>query len=227
VIELDILNFRVIRELHLSDPTKLSIILGYNESGKTSLIRAISFAVTGEAFGLKGSQIGQLVRHGESRLSVSVRTGAFHAHRTTTSGDTQKVIAHRLGVPVEYLPLMFDAHMCGDGGNRHMKAFLGGAAACRFNALAHFADDPAVRPYLEMGVRSGKTSTKQLVQYCESVRADQKEPPAPVRPSAMEPGQDQIQAVAGAIVASQNDLNAAQAKETGITAEARDRKSVV
>lgn len=194
-LKVDVEHFRLLRNLCFDDPTKLSIITGYNESGKTTFVQAIKFALTGEAFGHRGRSIANLLTHGESRLAVRVKCGSLYAYRTTTSGDPLRAIAERAGIPVDVMPLLFDAQLCGDGGSKHLAAFLDGAGSVRFNPSVHFANDQEISFFIEQARRAGKLETKQIITYCESVRAQQKAPPPPVRPTMPRPTKGQEETV--------------------------------
>ena len=98
MLQMEVSNFRALRRISFEDTGKLTIIVGYNESGKTTLINAIKFAFTGEAFGHRGKDLANLLSHGEDRLSVTVRIGDVQAHRTTTTaGGGSGGLASRRG----------------------------------------------------------------------------------------------------------------------------------
>jgi len=192
MIRLDISNFRNIREAHLHDDKPFSLIVGYNESGKSGLVGSLQFVLTGSAFGLRGEGISDLITTGEERMHVRLQMGPLNINRTAGSGDALKGIAERLQVPVEVMPLLFDSQLCGDGGNKAMRAFLDGVASSKFDALSHFAADPIVSECINAARRSGKITTKQIIAYCESLRAMQKEPALPVMPSVPNPSAEEV-----------------------------------
>ena len=196
-LKADIENFRIVRNVHIDDPdpVKLTIIVGYNETGKTTLVEALKFAPTGEAFGHRGRNISKLLTHGESRLAVRLKCGPLYAYRTTTSGDPIKAIADRIGVPVDVMPLLFNAKLCGDGGSKHLATFLDSAGSVKFNPAVHFANDQEISFAIEQARRAGKLETKQIIAYCETVRAQQKAPPPPVRPVSAKPTKGQLEEV--------------------------------
>lgn len=190
-IRLDIQNFRAIETLSLHSDRKMDIIVGYNEAGKSSLVGAIQFAFTGGAFGHKGKDIERLVRRGSDRpMSVRVQVGNQIVGRTKTTGDPQKAVAERLGVPTDVLPLLFDAKMNGDGGSKAMRTFLDGVASSLFNAAEHFKNDPAIIPLIEMAHRAGRLTTRQIISYCEDMRAGTKAPSEPIMPSWANPSDE-------------------------------------
>lgn len=197
MLKVDLLNFRIFRSLTFHDPGRVSLIVGYNESGKTSFVQAIKWAFTGEAFGHRGKDLGSLITHGEDRLSASVTLAddetEVSVRRTTSTGDSLKSVAMRLGVAPEVLPLGFDARLCGDGGNKHMRAFLASAGEQRFSAATHFAQDPAVRGYVEAAMKAGRTTTKQIISFCTDQRAASRPPPDPEQPQVPEPSMSDLQ----------------------------------
>jgi len=206
-LKVNIENFRILKNIEFDDPTKFSIITGYNESGKTSFCQAIKFALTGEAFGHRARNAANLLSWGEDRLAVRVRVGSLLASRTTTTGDAIKAVAERAGVPVDVLPLLWDAKMCGDGGSKHLATFLESAGSVRCDPLVHFANDQSAKYYVDQARRSGKTTTKQIISYCESMRAQQKPPPRPTRPEVAKPDPSEIDRQEKAASAALSDLS--------------------
>lgn len=183
-----ITNFRALRNVDLVDEGSLSILVGPNESGKSTLKGAIQFAFTGSAYGRKGrDDVRGLISHGADRLAVYVDAGGISATRTTATGDPLKQVAERLGVPEAVLPLLFDSEMAGDCGTKAMQAFLAGAASSKFDPIAHFAADQDVRYYIDLAYRAGKFTTKHIIEYCETNRAAQKEPAKPILPASPRP----------------------------------------
>lgn len=202
MIELQIENFRIIRELSFTDPGKLSVLVGPNESGKSTLVQAIRAAFVGEAYGHRGKDLSRLVTHGESRFSVKLRLGnGITAARTVSTGSTQKAVAEMLGVPIEVLPLLFDSALCGDGGNKHLKAFLGGAGTARFNPLTHFAENAEVLHCVTRAHQAGAhATTKRIIAFCEEQRAASKDPTPPLEPNFPRPLASTIAAAEAAVV---------------------------
>lgn len=192
-LKLDVENFRNLRNVHVDDAGKVSLFVGYNEAGKSSLVNAIRFAFTGEAYGYRGKQVVGLISHGETRLNVKVRVGPHFVSRTTSGGDPVKGIAERLGVPLEVLPLLFDAKMAGDGGNKHLKAFLAGMTASRFDAAAAFADKPVVAACIAEVQRMGANTTKAIIEGCERNRAASKAPSPPLKPTVPRPAANDVE----------------------------------
>ena len=193
MLRVDLSNFCNIREAHFHEDKPFSLITGYNESGKSSFIGALQFAFTGSAFGLRGEGISSLITDGEERMHVRCQLGTMNVNRTASTGDALKGVAERLQVPADVMPLLFDSQLCGDGGNKSMRAFLDGVASSKFDALSHFAADPIVSECINASRRSGKITTKQIIAYCESLRAMQKEPALPVMPSVSNPTDAEVQ----------------------------------
>lgn len=195
MFKLDISNFANLREVHLHDDSQLSLICGYNESGKSSLIGAVEYAFTGSAFGLRGKDVAaELVTHGESGLHVRAVIDGLTVNRTTTAGDAVSGIADKLGVPSPVMPLLLNSTLCGDGGDKAMRVFLDGVASSKFDAAVHFAADPDVSCAVLQAKKSGRQTTKQIIEYAESIRASCKEPSAPAMPLVPNPSDDEIAA---------------------------------
>src|ERR1019366_7772581 len=90
--------------------------------------------------------------------------------------------AEKLGVPTDVLPILFDAKMASDGGNKAMKAFLDGCASSQFDPVVYFANDGRMKPIIDQARRAGKVQTNHIVAYCDAMRAQQKDPAEPVMP---------------------------------------------
>ncbi len=216
MIDIAIQNFRNIREARLVDEKALSIIVGNNESGKSSFVGAVQFACTGTAFGRKmGATVDGLVLRGADKMTVRVCINNIMVTRTRTSGDAIKSVAERFGVSTEILPLLFDSHMNGDGGSKAMRAFLDGAASSAFDPLTHFATDPPIYELVLKARGTGKITTKEIIAYCESMRAGCKIPTPPVMPASNRPTVDELDK-------ARNDLANAQTLERTATAEYTD-----
>jgi hypothetical protein len=194
-IQLDVQNFRNLRSVTLHDDAKMSVIVGRNEAGKSSLIGAIQFGFTGQAFGHKGKEIEKLLRRGEDRMTIRIKVGQHLVCRTRTTGDSLKGLAERLAVPSDCLPLLFDSELNGDGGSKAMRTFLDSVASTTFDPLLHFANDPVLRQVIEQALKAGKRSAKQIVEYCEAMRASQKQPPMPVMPSVSKPTNETVESL--------------------------------
>jgi hypothetical protein len=219
MLKLNIQNFRCIRSLDLTDEGKLSIFVGYNESGKSSLAGAIKFAFCGEAFGHKGKDIATLITHGESRMSVRVQVNDLLACRNSFgTGDSLVDIAKTLGAPKDVVPLLFDSQMAGDGGNKAMRSYLTGVAEDQFDPSVHFATDVAVKECSDLAKRAGKIQVKAIIAYCEEQRALKKAPPKPTMPAgdrpeagAVEKAKADLEAATAAVGVSRADMDAATA----------------
>jgi len=194
MLKLNIQNFRNIRSLDLTDEGKLSIFVGYNESGKSSLAGAIKFAFCGEAFGHKGKSVGALVTHGESRMSVRVQVNDMLVYRTSyDTGDSLTEIAKNLNTPKDVVPLLFDSQMAGDGGNKAMRSYLTGVSEDLFDPAVHFAADDVIKNCVELAKRAGKLQVKGIVTYCEDQRAQNKAPSKPQQPQKARPTATQLE----------------------------------
>lgn len=68
---LSVRGLRVLSRVDISPAPRLNVIWGNNGHGKTSLLEAIYFVATSKSF--RTSRLGELVRHGESALSVRAR----------------------------------------------------------------------------------------------------------------------------------------------------------
>lgn len=216
-IELNIQNFRVIRNLTLIDPGKISIIVGNNESGKSSLVNAIRFAFTGEAYNRKGKEVKDLITHGELAMSVKIKCGVQSANRTQAGGESLVAVAERFGIQKDLLPLLFDARLNGDGGSKHMKAFFASAGEARFNPTEHFTNDAEMTTQLMICRAAGQMQPKQIIQFAEGMRAQQKAPPTPIAPSSAQSSGPAIDEAENAVLAAQAQVSQATAALNEVT----------
>jgi hypothetical protein len=216
-IELNIQNFRIIRNLTLIDPGKISIIIGNNESGKSSLVNAIRFAFTGEAYGRNGKDVKDLVTHGELAMAVKVKCGAQSAARTQAGGESLVKVSERFGIHKDLLPLLFDARLNGDGGSKHMKAFFASAGEARFNPVEHFKNDAEMTTQLMICRAAGQMQPKQIIQFAEGMRAQQKAPPTPVAPSSPPANTSAVAVTENAVIAAQAQVSQATAALNEVT----------
>ena len=98
-------------ELHFDKP--LNFLVGANGSGKTSILESVSLLCRGQSF--RSPNIGTVIRHGESSLSVwgemedEVRGTLKVAFRKTRTNETEARVngedIHRASKLIEYLPL--------------------------------------------------------------------------------------------------------------------------
>lgn len=227
MLRVNIQNFRNIRSLDLSDDGKLTVIVGYNESGKSSFIGAIKFAFTGEAFGHKGKDLDTLITHGESRFSTRVQVNDLLVNRTSYgTGDPVSSIAQRLDISALVFPVMFDSQMAGDGGNKAMRAYLTGTAGDQFDPSVHFAEDKSIKDCADLAKRSGKLQVKAIVAFCEAQRAMHQKPSKPVVPPSARPTETQIQQLATAIETCASTLAQAKADRDSAISISHDLSQV-
>jgi hypothetical protein len=194
MLKVEIANFRNLRRAALHDEGRLSIVVGDNEDGKSSLCGAIQFATSGQAYGLKGSDVSKLITRGEERMQCKVQIGDKMFSRTKSGGETLKENAARLGVSVDVLPLLFDQKLVGDGGNKHIKSFLQNSAEEKFECSVAFKDNPEILNLINKAKIAGNLTTKQIIKYMETMRAQQTAPPRPAVPACSSPTDAMVEA---------------------------------
>lgn len=228
MLKLNIQNFRNIRSLDMTDEGKLTLIVGLNESGKSSLTNAIKFAFTGEAYGHKGKDLDTLVTHGEPRFAIRVQVNDLLVNRTSYgTGDSVTDIAQRLDVSPTVMPVLFDSQMAGDGGNKAMRAFLTGTSADQFDPSVHFATtNPSIKECSDLAKRSGKLQVKAIVTFCEGERAKQQKPDKPVLPTLARPTAEQLQQAMSDIAVLTQQQAQAKADQDSALAISQDLSQV-
>lgn len=182
-ISLQIQNFRILKDVTLDDPSAFSLIVGYNESGKSSLAGAIEYAMTGSAFGLRGKEASALIRRNETRLKVELRVGDLAINRTRTSGHALKDVAEMLDVDVNTVPLLFNQKLSIDGGAKAVRAFLETLSAAPLDLRAVLGKDQALLQLLDEAEKATNGTIKEIVSHAVGCRAACKKPAVPTKPA--------------------------------------------
>jgi len=84
MIDLSIHNFRGLSRIRLVDDSPLSIIIGPNQSGKSSLAQAVGFAFCGMVNGISDSSL--LAHHGHADLRVRLNLPGWTIERSLARG---------------------------------------------------------------------------------------------------------------------------------------------
>jgi len=72
MLKLEVDNFLGITHAELEDESAFSVIVGPNNSGKSSLASAVEYVFTGGACSLRGQAVSKLIRQGRTRMKVSL-----------------------------------------------------------------------------------------------------------------------------------------------------------
>lgn len=194
MLDLRVRNFRRISSVELVDDGKVSVVVGYNESGKSSLGGAIEFAFTGSAFGRKGKDVADLVKWGQSRMKVGLKCGRIDIARTPTSGPAIKDVASDFGLEASALPLLFNPKFGAQGGGKAMSAFL----ALRENApldVRGICGEALSGGLLEVIAAARSDAPKDIIFSAETLRAKTQLPRKPVEPAFPRPSADEVTAI--------------------------------
>lgn len=93
------------------DDSPLSVIIGLNQSGKTSLAQAVGFGFSGTVGEINDLRL--LVKQGYADLRVRLNLPGWTIERSLARGPKVSEIAARLGnIPVKSLPLLFQSSAC-------------------------------------------------------------------------------------------------------------------
>ena len=151
MLKLEVENFLGIAHTILEDESPFSVIVGPNNSGKSSLASAVEYVFTGSACGLRGQAVSELIlRNGKAkRMRVALEVGHWNLSRTKTSGMSQGEIARGLGIVPDGLPLLFGQRYCLEGGGRLMRALLD-AVSNDTGGVASLAKDEQTRRNLHI-----------------------------------------------------------------------------
>jgi hypothetical protein len=188
MLKLEVENFLGIAHAVLEDDKAFSVVVGPNNSGKSSLASAVEYVFTGSACGLRGQAVSDLVRRSgkAGRMRVAIEVGNWNLARTKTSGTSQGEIASGLGLVPDALPLLFGHRHCLEGG-RMMRALLDavGNDTCGLSPFMR-SDELRQRLSAVQAKNPGATISK-LIAACEGMRASCKIPGDPVVPGCAEP----------------------------------------
>jgi len=227
MIDIEIINFRNIRRIIMHDDTPMSIIVGYNEGGKSSFCGAIEFCCTGAAFGRKGKEAAGLITIGEDAMRTRVTIGNHRWSRTKAGGDSIDSIASDLGVHKDVLPLMFNSKLCRDGGSKAIKTFLDTSLPNRFDPNASFIDQPEIRACIEQCRKAGQFTTAQIVRFSEQQRAASKVSAEPMLPGSDRPNQEDMEKARQSVESLRNEMLAAKAELTELDNTTRGIAAIV
>jgi hypothetical protein len=191
MLKLEVENFLGIAHAVLEDEAPFSVVVGPNNSGKSSLASAVEYAFTGSACGLRGHGVSDLVRRNgkEARMRVAIEVGNWKLARTKASGMSQGEIASGLGIVPDALPLLFGHRHCLEG-DRMMRALLDavGNDTCGLSPFMR-SDELRQRLSTVQAKNPGATISK-LIEAGEKMRASYKIPGDPVVPGCAEPAAD-------------------------------------
>lgn len=86
-------NFRIYEEALYEFGPKINVISGFNARGKTSILEAIYFLMTGRSF--RTAQVSDMIRHGAQNFYIEasfVKHGVEQTLRVSCSGKDRKII---------------------------------------------------------------------------------------------------------------------------------------
>ena len=189
MLKLEVDNFLGITHAELEDESAFSVIVGANNSGKSSLASAVEYVFTGGACGLRGQGVSNLIRQGRTRMKVSLEVGQWNLARTKTSGVSQGEIANGFGIVPDGLPLLFNHRHCLEGGSRLMRALLD-SVSNDSGDLSRFVTDDDMRRRLTTAQAKNPGSVNKLIAACEEERKIHRAPGEPLAPNCAEPAPD-------------------------------------
>ena len=183
MINLHIQNFCGLQELTIEDEKPLSIVVGPNESGKTSIARSIEYVFTGAAAGCRGKDILELVHRGQNRMKVELELPGWNLARTKGTGIALKDVAARLGVDISALPAFFNASALEpQKGARPLKAFLDGLLEGPLTEPETIGGHPELAAAFQAAFQGCSGQPKDMIRYATDRRAKSQSPPAPQQP---------------------------------------------
>lgn len=192
-------NFMGIRSAVLEDRKNISVIVGCNESGKTSLGGSISFAWSASALGFRGKDTISLIHRGASSFRVETQLGEKRVYRTRSTGTALKDVASDLNIGPDSLPLLFGENVLS---GRPLRAFIDALASKQPSVEGDLSEE--FKPFFKELVESGKVkSDLDLVPLAEARRASFKSPDKPAAPISSKPQQE-------ALIQSKQSLDAAR-----------------
>jgi AAA domain len=191
MIDLSIHNFRGLSRIRLVDDSPLSVIVGPNQSGKSSLAQAVGFAFCGMVNGISDSSL--LVRRGHPDLRVRLNLPGWTIERSPARGPKVSDIAARLGnIPVKSLPLLFESSASLNH-SAHLSTFLNSLE----NGVGDYSDillgDPEARSLFSQALRIRQGKLRSCHYHAKEQGERMVPRLCPPEPRERRPGPDQLE----------------------------------
>ena len=205
MIDLSIHNFRGLSRTRLVDDRPLSLIVGMNQSGKTSLAQAIAYAFCGTVGEIKDPNL--LVTQGQSDLRVRLNLPGWTLERSLARGPKLSEIATRLGnVPVKSLPLLFESGAC-LGYSAHLVAFLNSLDAAPADYSGMLKADPEARLLFLHALQARDGKLRSCIYYAKEQRERLSPGAKPAAPREMKPAAESLMAARAQLEMATDNYN--------------------
>jgi recombinational DNA repair ATPase RecF len=190
MIDLSVYNFRALSRTRLVDDSPLSVIVGPNQSGKTSLAQAVGFAFCGTVSEISDSRL--LVQRGYADLQVRLNLPGWTIQRTLAKVSNVSEIAARLGTSPKSVRLLFE-HSASLNYSAHLSAFLNALE----NELGDYSDilpgDPEARSLFLQALRMRQGKLRSCLYHAKEQVERTAPRLCPPEPRERKPGPDQLE----------------------------------
>jgi AAA domain len=192
MIDLSVRNFRGVSRARLTDDKPLSVIVGANRSGKTSLAQAIAYAFCASVGEIK--DVGLLVRQGEDDLRVSLNLPGWTLERSLAAGGPKvSEVAARMGnIPLQSLPLLFESSACLRH-SAHLVAFLNSLDEIPPDSTDILNIDPEARSLFLDAMKAVRGKLRSCIYHANDQKERIAPRPAPVAPREIKPAGDDLE----------------------------------
>jgi hypothetical protein len=191
MIDLSIHNFRGLSRIRLVDDSPFSVVIGLNQSGKTSLAQAVGFAFCGTVGEISDPRL--LVHHGPADVRVRLNLPGWTIERSLARGPKVSDIAARLGnIPVKSLPLLFESS-ASPSYSAHLSAFLNSLE----NEVGDYSNilrgDPEARSFFSQALRMRQGKLRSCLYHAKEQGERMVPRLCPPEPRERRPGPDQLE----------------------------------
>lgn len=191
MIDLSVQRFRGLEDVRLNDASPLSIVIGANEAGKSSLAQAIEFLFSGAVGEITGQQTSSLIARGHSDFHLRIQLPGWTMERTLRRGPKVSEIASRLRIPPRSLGLLFNLDSARQD-NQLLVNLLNALEEMPQDSGDLLKDDSEARPLLERALASRRGVLRSAMQHAKEERARLVERTAPLAPQSEDPAESTI-----------------------------------
>jgi hypothetical protein len=191
MIDLSVQNFRSLSRARLVDDSPLSVVIGLNQSGKTSLAQAVGFAFCGTVAEINDPKL--LLQHGAADLRVCLNLPGWTIERSLARGPKVSDIAARLrNIPVHSLPLLFESSASLNY-SAHLLAFLNSLENGVSDCSEILSSDPDARSLFLQALRLRQGKLRSCLYHAKGQRENMLPRPCPAQPRETKPGPEQLE----------------------------------
>jgi hypothetical protein len=225
MIDLSVQNFRGLSRTRLVDDSPLSVIIGLNQSGKTSLAQAVGFASSGAVGEISDPRL--LVQRSAADLRLRLNLPGWTIERSLARGPKVSDIAARLGnIPFQSLPLLFESSASLNY-SAHLSAFLNSLE----NGVGDYPEilrgDPDARSLFSQALRLRGGKLRSCIYHAKGQSENLSARACPAEPRETNPGIGQLEKARAMLEAATEALGLAESEGRAEKAVAETRVALL